>query len=109
MTGPYLYGSASIDAQVRHRTIGNYALGNMRADGFIPYYVGRSDTDLNQELKSYIGEKMYSHFMFSYAASAREAYQKECKNYHEFVRQLTNEAHPAKPAGASYSCPFGDG
>ena len=75
---------------------------------FTIHYVGRSDTDLNRRLKEHIDDP-YDHFMFSYAADAVEAYEKECVNYHDFTdsgNQLDNENHPDKPDGRSdLRCP----
>ncbi len=49
----------------------------------------------------------YTHFQFSYALSARAAFEKECRNYHDFGGSygLDNERHPAAPEGTSWGCP----
>jgi hypothetical protein len=38
----------------------------------------------------------YTHFEFSYAASAEQAFERECCNYHDFGGSygLDNERHP---------------
>ena len=36
--------------------------------------------------------------------SSKEAYEKECKNYHDF-HALLNKIHLDRPDGASYHCP----
>jgi hypothetical protein len=105
MNGPFDFTSEEIDKQVESNRIGNYALGYMNGDTFMVKYVGRSDTDLNLELKARL-DRPYSKFKFSYASSVREAFDKECRNYHEFGGKgsLDNEVHPARPSGADWPC-----
>jgi hypothetical protein len=108
MSGPFDFTSQETDRHVEPKRIGNYALGNMKDDGttFLVKYVGRSDTDLNVELKARL-DKPYRKFKFSYAGSVREAFDKECRNYHDFGGKgsLDNEVHPARPPGANWPCP----
>jgi hypothetical protein len=106
MNGPFDFTSEQIDKQVESNRIGNYALGYMDGDTFIVKYVGRSDTDLNQELKARL-DRGYSKFKFSYAGSVRQAFDKECNNYHDFggKAKLDNEVHPARPSGTNWPCP----
>jgi len=88
-------------------TIGNYALGEIdNAGDFIVGYVGRSDTNLRERLMTH-HEDRYSHFKFSYAKSPQEAFEKECRNFHDFggAEVLDNDIHPAVPAGTKLSCP----
>jgi hypothetical protein len=49
----------------------------------------------------------YTHFEFSYAASAKAAFVKECQNYHDFGGSygLDNERHPSPSEGESWKCP----
>jgi hypothetical protein len=105
MYGPFDFTSEEIDKQVRSGMIGNYALGHMNADAFNVKYVGRSDTDLNLELKARL-DRPYSKFKFCYASSVREAFEKECRNYHDFggKEMLDNAVHPARPYGADWPC-----
>jgi hypothetical protein len=53
----------------------------------------------------------YTHFQFSYAPSSRTAFEKECRNYHDFGCSygLDNERHPAAPEGVEWHCPVHDG
>jgi hypothetical protein len=46
-------------------------------------------------------ESSYTHFAYSYARSAEEAYSKECRNYDDFggSHVLDNENQPVSPAG----------
>jgi hypothetical protein len=49
----------------------------------------------------------YTHFKFSYARSAEEAFEKQCRNYHDFGGSygLDNERHPVAGEGVSWRCP----
>ena len=95
----YLLNNEEIDRKVKSQ-IGNYALGHLRNNEFVPKYVGRSDSNLNRRLKGHVGEK-YKRFKFSYASSKLAAWKKECSNYHDWIDQLDNEIHPARPVGVS--------
>jgi hypothetical protein len=108
MEGPYPLTNQSIDQYVAKNRIGNYALGVYGSNLFAVKYAGRSDTCLNSRLKQYPGSPGYTHFMFSYAASAVQAYQKECINFHDYSEyRLDNAIHPDKPEGhpAGLKCP----
>ena len=104
-----------INNNIEEGRIGNYAFGYLNNKGrFVVRYVGRSDTDLNDRIKHGITDMetdpslRYERFKFSYAESAIEAYEKECRNYHDFggdEGMLTNKDHPAKPSGYSGVCP----
>ncbi len=103
MEGQYDFDLDTINNKVDENKIGNYALGYTKNSGFYPKYVGRSDSDLQGELQAR-SQKNHSNFMFSYASSSSEAYKKECQNYHDFIKQLENEIHPASPEGKNLSC-----
>ena len=107
MVGPYDYTSSEIDRVVAKKSPGNYALGKRKEEeGFIVQYVGRSDSDVNPELKVKLDGK-YKKFKFSYATSAKAAFEKECHNYHDFdgSEKLDNEIHPRCPDGTDLKCP----
>lgn len=106
MNGPYELTSAKISAVVTKTSAGNYALGYVRDDKFIVHYVGRSDTDVAARLKQHVG-KQYTRFKYSYATSAKAAFEKECRNYHDFggKEKLDNTIHPDRPAGSGWKCP----
>ena len=99
----------NINDNIEIGRIGNYAFGYLNDVGrFVVRYVGRSDTDLNDRIKHGIRDMKadptlrYERFKFSYADSALEAYEKECRNYHDFGGDeglLKNDDHPAKPHG----------
>lgn len=104
-----------IDNNIQSGRIGNYAYGYINDKGlFVVRYVGRSDTDLKDRIKHGIADMeadstcRYERFKFSYADSIVEAYEKECRNYHDFGGHrglLVNQKHPAKPEGIECVCP----
>ena len=121
MRGPFLLTDEEVNNRVEEGRMGNYAYGYVtERDGrqiFIVRYVGRSTTDLREEIKSRhksndkFSEVDCEYFKYSYAASEREAYEKECRNFHDFggEQSLLNEIHPAKPQDKSYyTCPIDD-
>ena len=99
-----------IETVLKDGLIGNYALGNKSVNGsFVVHYVGRSDTDLKQRLLQHLTDNNpYPFFKFYVAESVKEAYLKECKNFHDFgaEKYLDNKVHPAKPEGLKISCPY---
>jgi hypothetical protein len=52
-------------------------------------------------------DSSYTRFSFSYAPSAEAAFEKECRNYHEFGGSdgLDNDCHPAAPERVRCICP----
>jgi hypothetical protein len=107
MKGPFDLTADSINVQVAELSSGNYVLGNFDCKG-IPFikYTGRSDCDLNTEIKKFIGK--YQLFKFLYASSVQEAFEKECKYYHDYgeSNELDNKVHPDRPAGTDWLCPI---
>lgn len=106
----YDFNSQTIDKKVKPKLVGNYALGYIgERGGFVPKYVGRSDTDLKAELEKRLSDRefgKYKKFKFSYEDSRKAAYEKECQNYHDFDEdKLDNKKHPDKPDGTDYPCP----
>lgn len=109
MEGPYPLNENEIDKRIKNGKIGNYAYGYVDERGmFIVKYIGRSDTCLNTGIRHGINE--YNLFKFSYAETVKEAFEKECKNYHDFggKEKLDNSIHPARPEGCDYECPYKD-
>lgn len=110
MEGPCILNADAIDSMVTKTSAGNYALGhiNKANNHFIVEYIGRADTDVNERLKQHIREE-YDDFKYSYASSPKAAFEKECKNYHEFGGpdgKLNNKIHPDRPEGTSWKCPY---
>jgi len=107
MKGPFPLTDNEVDRHVTRKSPGNYGLGDTREEGiFIVQYVGRSDDDVNTRLHDWTGTR-YSKFKFSYASSPKEAFEKECRNYHDFggTDQLDNKMHPDRPVGTNWKCP----
>lgn len=110
MNGPYDFHEKSIENEITRISAGNYALGRInKEEKFIVEYVGRSDNDVKERLKQHIGER-YTKFKYSYASSSKEAFDKECKNYHDFggSSTLNNKIHPDRPENTNWKCQFCD-
>lgn len=113
MLGPFALTDAEVNKRVPENVMGNYAFLQKKwlAGEYIVRYVGRSDSDLKKEIKQQMKTDRAAgctHFMFSIAKSKKEAFEKECRNYHDFGEcdSLNNDIHPAKPAGTEYKCPI---
>ncbi len=107
LIGTYALTREQISKTVAPSRIGNYALGRYGAKDekrFIVSYVGRSDSDLQGRLLEHEAEKKYQLFKYSYAESPGEAFEKECRNYHDF-NVPDNDVHPARPDGSTLKCP----
>lgn len=113
MSGPYEFTSAEVDKHITRTQAGNYALGYLSNQGktFKVRYVGRSDTDVNDRLKKHLSEREarnYTHFKFRYATSPKDAFETECRNYHDFGedKKLDNKNHPDIPSNSkNWKCP----
>lgn len=107
MVGPFPLNEKEIDLQIKRGVPGNYAYGYLNdEERFLVQYVGRSDEDLNARIKHGVGH--YKMFKYSYASNMQEAFEKECRNYHDFGGDegiLDNKIHPDRPDGTNYRCP----
>lgn len=119
MNGPYDFNKDSIDINVTEVSSGNYALGfvDKNSDNFHVTFIGRSDSDLKDRLKKQLSitkniiskyETKSISFKYSYASSPKEAFEKECYNYHNFVnsKKLSNNQHPDKSSDDGWKCPI---
>ena len=119
MNGPYDFNDDSIEFNITKISGGNYALGTVdkMTNNFHVTYVGRSDSDLKDRLKQQLirlndisnrFQKKNLSFKYSYAFSPKEAYEEECRNYHDFIgsKKLINNFHPEKPIDEKWICPF---
>jgi len=105
MEGPYSLEINIIEEKVDRVSPGNYALGRKNEKGtFLVSYIGRADTDLTSELKSWVDKTDKPLFKFRYAISARDAFGMECENYHDFVKNGKGK-HPERPANTDWKCP----
>lgn len=107
----YQFNRDKINTVITRKCCGNYALGYIADDTFIVKYVGRADSDVRERLLQHIDED-YESFKFSYATSPKDAFEKECKNYHDFggdEGRLHNKIHPDRPSNSkSWKCPCCD-
>ncbi len=92
----------NIDAFVTRTSPGVYALDGTTASSFIYSYVGRSDVDVNGRLHQWIGK--YKYFKFAYSSSAKNAFEDECRLYHDY-NPPDNAIHPARPTNSGWACP----
>ena len=102
LSGPYSLTKQSIDKNVTRTSPGAYALGKTSANTFHISYVGRSDDDVADRLQDHVGN--YDQFKYGYFDSAKAAFEKECRLYHDFDPP-DNKVHPARPQNANWMCP----
>ena len=110
----YDFSEEQILSMVEKGRVGNYALGYSAFHGdtntplFHSTFIGRSDHDLQEELLARLTKKKpwYDRFKFSYAATVREAFENECRDFHLAPRTLDNEKHPQPPARTHFACPI---
>lgn len=110
MSGPCDLNKKEIENVIRKKTAGNFALGYLDEHNiFIVQYIGRSDEDLRDDLRKWVG-KGYSNFKFSFAGNPKSAFIKECKKYHEFgeSNKLKNTIHPKRKSDSDWLCPVCD-
>ena len=103
MIGPLRLTRENIAYHVTRTSAGNYLLLNQRGN---IRYVGRSDTNVRDRLLQHVGEG-YAEFKFSYATSAKDAFETECRNYHDYGEDnLDNGIHPDRPDNSpNWKCP----
>jgi len=103
LSGTLTLDKSTIQTNVKEGSIGNYWLFD---ETLGIRYVGRSDTDLQKRLLDHVNERPYKSFKFSYATSPKEAYYKECEQYHEHNKfgRLMNKNHPDRPENMPHLC-----
>lgn len=108
MFGPHELTADKLDLLVEKKP-GNYALGTIdKPTGkMVVRVVGRADVDLNAKLRECLGNPKYKAFKYSYASDSKAAYEKECRNWHDFggVVKLDCKTHPVAPEGSELKCP----
>ena len=98
---PFALTDDDIDGNV-DTGIGVYALGDETESRFRILFVGRADYDINDRLHLHVGE--YPIFKFRRFKTMREAFERECRLFHEFTPP-GNHVHPERPLGTDYRCP----
>ena len=105
MEGPYRLNFDTIDKKVNRVSSGNYAIGRRSKNGiFLFRVIGRANKDLNSKLKSWLDKTDKPLFKFRFSESAREAFEKECTIYHDFVKDKKIK-HPRRPTKSDWKCP----
>ena len=109
MDGSYPLDDEAIDERVSRTSPGYYALGYMdgpggvgsRRRGYLPQGAAPALDRVGIGVDS-----SYTRFAYSYAASAEAAFEKECRNYHDFgaSHALDNQVHPVPTSGSSGDC-----
>jgi ribosomal protein L40E len=105
LRGSFPLDEATINEEVGTRSPGVYALGRKQNKTLHVRYFGRSDSDLNAQLKKHIGQ--YDSFKFDYSDTPEAAFTKECELYHDFrgpEGKLDNKNHPERPQGMMWLC-----
>lgn len=103
LKGPFKLSKDEINRVVKGIGPGAYALGSLNSNELlIVKRIGRSDSDLNKRLHSYVGK--YTYFKCDFFPSKKAAFEKECNLYHDF-NPPDNKIHPDRPDDTSYSCP----
>ena len=102
LRGSFPLTGDGINSNVTQTSAGAYALGRAEGDTFYIKYVGRSDKDVNDRLHDHVGT--HPRFKFEYYGSAKAAFEKECRLYHDFDPP-ENDVHPGRPSGSGWNCP----
>ncbi|HTC90167.1 MAG TPA: hypothetical protein VK686_17785 [Bryobacteraceae bacterium] len=102
LLGPFALNDRVIDQEVGAGLPGAYVLEES-ADlvNFSVAYVGRSDTNVNNQLHVHVGA--YKRFRYQPCSSAQEAFEKESDLYHDFDPR-DNPIHPQRPAATNWKC-----
>jgi hypothetical protein len=103
LKGPYPLTAKGVSDNVTRKSAGAYALGKYDNSIFNIHYVGRADEDVANRLQDHVTE-WYPHFKYDYFPSAKAAFEKECRLYHDF-EPGDNKIHPARPKNSNWSCP----
>lgn len=107
MEGPFILSVDSVNQQVTRTSPGAYTLsrGQNSQGEWIAHYVGRSDNDVADRLKTWAwAQNNYRRFWFEYTSSARAAFLLECEWWHRY-RPADNQRHPDVPVGTDWRCP----
>lgn len=110
LSKPYPFDPLTVDQIIKLKAAGNFALGELNDSGeFAAEYVGWSDSDIKTEIKAMLGGR-YSAFEYSYALTAKDAFEKNCRIFHDLGGQilLDNKEHPTRPHRAKWRCPLCD-
>ena len=98
----------TVSLNVKKKSKGSYLLGFLDPEeNFIPFYPGRSDTNVQNRLMKHVYFDIFTHFRVFPTNRVRDAFNQECRDYHLLLRsEITNLIHPARPKGLPYKCPY---
>ncbi len=107
--GPYRLTKDEIAAVVAEKSPGSFVLGHLLPDNtFVPRLVGRSDSDIRQELElqAQLAPALDA-FTFCYADSPHLAFEQECRDFHTCAEcdALESPRHPTRPSHTHWLCP----
>jgi len=103
MNGPFFLFDEVIDREITSTGPGVFALDDsLTGSLFDARFVGRSDSDLNHQLHVFVGK--YKRFGFVACSSARQAFETECRLFHE-LSPWENVSHPQRPENSGWICP----
>lgn len=105
LRGPFRLSSNSISNTVTRKSPGAFILGSVESDGmFVVNYVGNSHFDVGARLGQHIGR--YTDFKYEYYPSAKAAFEKVCRVFHDFgAKDLNDSIHPARTKNSKWRCP----
>lgn len=102
MNGPYKFNFKNVTDIVSKISSGAYILSR---NGNNAHYVGRSDTNIESRLESWLNEyHNYTHFWFEYTNSQLVAFEIECNLWHKY-HPIDNKIHPDRPVNSNWLCP----
>ncbi len=107
--GPFDLENDIIESNVTRSGPGTFRLGHNDVWGQLSVrYIGRSDDDLKAELRRQSQKKKYTRFTFQLAETARQAFERNCRDYHKYRGNgyLDNSKHPTVPASHDVPCPI---
>lgn len=106
---PYRMTPDVIRCLVEPNHPGAYILGDVIDGVFVFRYVGRSDHCLRTRLLTHPFLYEYEYFIFVYAKDAVDAFEIECKWWHDCKNEeiwLRNKIHPDSPSKQGLICPY---
>ena len=104
MKGPFLLEAKTLTREIDHTLGGAFLLCDLAK---VVRAVGRSDRDILADLLKRVGGKDAVWCYYEYARSPKEAFEMECRCYHQHLTTLTKRFHPVKLEGKDYKCPLG--